>query len=454
MRIPDAFEAYRPEPDPDLRPVPEHLRGFVVRLDLRDVRPPVWRRLELRGDLTLLDLHYILQIAMGWQDCHLHRFRAGASRWAPYFRTEFDLSEGDDGIPEGEVRLDQVVAKKGDALCYEYDFGDSWHHLLKVEKVLDEVPETVRCTGGRMACPPEDSGGIYGFAELSAWVRSGYDESQLPTNFEDAEDVRAWLPDGWDPDRFDPDRVNDALDAALAAPVEVREELAALAERIERQGPRTLREILGSDAAHGATTVTEEEARRLTEVFSVFLDVIGDGVDLTGAGYLPPTVVEQVAERCGVTSWWVGKADREDRTIPVLRIRENAQGLGLVSIRKGRLSPTAAARRARGDAQELLGHVLGHLPVGRRRHEQEAGWLTLALVAGGVTLHDCPGLVSGFLADLGWRDGRDRFSPPSGQNPTLDVLRDLSGWSRTSGWPPRDDDPAVAVVARAVIRNV
>ncbi|MDN6556226.1 MAG: plasmid pRiA4b ORF-3 family protein, partial [Acidipropionibacterium acidipropionici] len=123
-----------------------------MRLDLRDVRPPVWRRLELRGDLTLLDLHYILQIAMGWQNCHLHRFSAGASRWAPYFRTEFDLSEGDDGIPEGEVRLDQVVAKKGDALCYEYDFGDSWHHLLRVEKVLDEVPETVRCTGGRMAC--------------------------------------------------------------------------------------------------------------------------------------------------------------------------------------------------------------------------------------------------------------------------------------------------------------
>ena len=229
------------------------------------------------------------------------------------------------------------------------------------------------------------------------------------------------------------------------------EELAALAERIEWQGPRTLREILASDAAHGATTVTEEEAGRLTEVFSTFLDVVADGVDLTGAGYLPPAVVERVADRCGVTSWWIGKANREDHTAPVLTIRENAQGLGLVSIRKGRLSPTVAARRVQSDPQALLGHILGHLPVGRRQHEKDAGWLTLGLVAGGVTLHDCPALVSEFLANLGWWDGRDRFAAPSGQNPTLDVLRDLNGRARTGGWPPRDDDPAVAAVARAVV---
>src|SRR3954447_11113761 len=190
------------EGTPTLLPAPSEVRGFRVRLDLHGAKPPVWRRLELPGDLTLPRVHDVIQAAMGWTDSHLLRFRTGQDHRSPYFVTHFDLEEGEDGTLEDDVRLDQLVAEKGDELWYEYDFGDGWDHKLVVEAVLDEPPPVARCTGGRMACPPEDCGGLGGYEELAAWVRSGYDEAQLPQGFEDAEHAHDWLPMDWHPDAF------------------------------------------------------------------------------------------------------------------------------------------------------------------------------------------------------------------------------------------------------------
>jgi hypothetical protein len=101
-------------------------------------------------------------------------------------RHDFDLDEGEEGTLDDDVRLDQLLAQKCDELWYEYDFGDGWDHRLVVEEVLEEPPSTARCTGGRMACPPEDCGGIGGYEELAAWARSGYDDAHLPGVFDDA----------------------------------------------------------------------------------------------------------------------------------------------------------------------------------------------------------------------------------------------------------------------------
>lgn len=189
--------------EPTLRSAPTEVRGFRVRLDLHGAKPPVWRRLELPGDLTLPRLHDVIQAVMGWTDSHLHRFRTGSDHRSPYFVTTFDLDEGEDGMPEDDVRLDQLVAAEGDALWYEYDFGDGWDHVLRVAEILDDPPAHVRCTDGRKAGPPEDCGGIGGYAELASWVRSGYDDDLLPDVFEDAAHAHDWLPPDWDPDHFD-----------------------------------------------------------------------------------------------------------------------------------------------------------------------------------------------------------------------------------------------------------
>jgi len=152
-QVTSILEKLKRDEAPTLRPVPTEVRGFRVRLDLHGAKPPVWRRLELPGDLTLPRLHAVIQAAMGWYDSHLHRFRTGNDHRSPYFVTHFDLDEGEDGTLEDDVRLDQLLADKGDQLWYEYDFGDGWDHKLLVEEVLDEPPSTARCTGGRMACP-------------------------------------------------------------------------------------------------------------------------------------------------------------------------------------------------------------------------------------------------------------------------------------------------------------
>ena len=88
---------------------------------------------------------------------------------------------------------------KGDRLWYEYDFGDGWRHVLRVEKVLHSPPSTPVCLTGRLACPPEDCGGVWGYSELAAWVRSDYDDDLRPDVFDSTEEALAWLPNGWHP---------------------------------------------------------------------------------------------------------------------------------------------------------------------------------------------------------------------------------------------------------------
>ena len=452
-QVSSIFEKLERDEAPTVHPVPTEIRGFRVRLDLRGAKPPVWRRLEVPGDLSLQRLHDVVQSAMGWSNSHLHRFRTGRDHRSPYFVTHFDVEEGDDGTLEDDVRLDQLVSQKGDALWYEYDFGDGWDHRLVVEEILDEPPPTARCTAGRMACPPEDCGGIGGYDELAAWVRSGHDDALLPDVFDDAAHAHDWLPLDWHPDHFDVEDANAALMIAVAEPVTVTDELAELSEQLDRRGIRLLREVLGRPFSHGPTEVSDVEAARLTETYRTFLDVIGDGVTLTAAGYLPPAVVEQVAERSGISAWWIGKANREDLTLPVADIRGTARSLGLVSVRNGRLSPTAAAIRCGQDPQALWRHIVGRLPLGTKDVERQAGWMALAVAGSGVPAQGWSTEISDLLFALGWASGHDRFSPPPANSATLGVLEQLAGASRVRWREIEGVDLAVAATARAVVRG-
>ncbi|MFE7421733.1 plasmid pRiA4b ORF-3 family protein [Rhodococcus sp. NPDC057529] len=435
-------------PEPMVGAAPTRIRGFRVRLDLAGAKPPVWRRLELPGDLALDRLHVVIQAAMGWFDGHLHRFRTGSDPRSPYFVTPFDVEEGEDGVLEDGVRLDQVLTGTGDRLWYQYDFGDGWDHVLAVEAVLDQPPAEVRCTGGRMACPPEDCGGIGGYTELAAWVRGGCDPGSVPAPFEDAGHARDWLPLDWHPDLFDVDEANTALAAAVAAPLRVAGELAALCEQLERAGNRALTQLLERSASPAGFEVTEADAARLIEPYLVLLDLIGDGVRLTSAGYLPPALVEQLAERTGVTGWWIGKANREDLTWPVAQLRDSARALGLVRVRKGRLAPTALARRSGNQPLALWQHILSRLPVSRTEFDRQAGWLALAVVGSGIPAEEWTRELRNLLLGLGWRTkGSPTLGTAAVASPSLDVLELLSGKTRGT---ITGTDPAVAATARAV----
>ncbi len=169
--------------------------AYQLLITLRDIAPPIWRRVIVPADFTLGDLHHVIQIAMGWEDCHLHDFTIKRQRYALPSEDEFD-----DVVDERTTTLHDVV-RAGSKFSYQYDFGDSWEHVILVEKAATDRT-TVECMDGSRACPPEDSGGPW-----------GYDEKlQALSNPDDRETeyLREWMGE-FDPELFDLGSVNKAL---------------------------------------------------------------------------------------------------------------------------------------------------------------------------------------------------------------------------------------------------
>jgi hypothetical protein len=182
-------------------PAPQQI--YQIKVTLLGTNPPIWRRLLVPGELTLARLHDMLQLAMGWEDDHLHEFRVGQRRYGPP-----DLDDGLMGAPtmnERTVRLFSVLGRIGAKAVYTYDFGDNWEHGIVLEKRLPADPNTPYpvCTAGERACPPEDCGGIPGFYELLDAVSD--------PNHERHEEMREWLGDEYDPEAFSVDNVNRSL---------------------------------------------------------------------------------------------------------------------------------------------------------------------------------------------------------------------------------------------------
>lgn len=173
----------RPRRDPET---------LVLRVDLAGTKPPIWRRIQVPSTLMLDQVHALLQLLFDWEDAHLHRFALGTSvfdRHAEHFLCPYDVEEGEaeEGVPESDVRLDEVLSEPGDVLRYTYDYGDQWDHNLKLEKVMPGVCGRPRVLAGRREAPEEDSGGTW------AWN----DDPELgPLNIDELdEDVAEWAAD-------------------------------------------------------------------------------------------------------------------------------------------------------------------------------------------------------------------------------------------------------------------
>lgn len=138
-----------------------------LKITLRGVsKPPVWRRVLVPAQITLGDLHQVIVRAMGWGGGHLHSFSDGITEWAA---AGVDLDVED----EDEVDAGFVLSAPGERLEYTYDFGDSWEHEVRLEKALVPGRDALAsgrsvpaCLAGKGACPPDDCGGAYGYADL------------------------------------------------------------------------------------------------------------------------------------------------------------------------------------------------------------------------------------------------------------------------------------------------
>jgi len=289
-----------------------------------EVEPAVVRVIDVPSGVTLAELHDLLQAALGWTDSHLHRFEVDG---ISYGMPDADWA-GEEDRDERGAKLRELPAH----FRYLYDFGDGWEHEVEV---LGAGGESPRCVYGEGACPPEDVGGPYGYAEfLEALADPAHPEH---------EHLREWAGE-WsgDFDLADTDQL-------------VRQTVGAVPDPVR-----------------------------------LLVSLIADGVKLTPGGRLPRVLVRQVQERYPEWHPLGEPASVEEDLWPLAALHEVLRQVGLLRLSKGILTPTRAARdefesirRLRswfgpddGFRAIVAGDVVAKvIAEGPRRPDELAGWL-------------------------------------------------------------------------------
>ena len=190
--------------------MPAHSSGSAasiirLRIALREVEPPIWRVLEVPSRITLIHLADAFLVTMGWLGYHLYEYRIQGQAYGdpdPDFVYERDIKD------LRRIRLDSVVPSAGDTFEFLYDFGDGWAHDVVVEAVAPPEPRVhyPRVIAGERACPPEDVGGPYGYADFLAAIGDPSSGSH--------EEMLDWVGGEFDPEWFDIDGINDFFEFA------------------------------------------------------------------------------------------------------------------------------------------------------------------------------------------------------------------------------------------------
>jgi hypothetical protein len=168
-------------------------RAWQIRIELKRISPQIWRRVLVLEKTTLLRLHEVIQDVFGWWDYHLHEFQIHGRRYGDPENDEYgDLDLQD----EAEAKLHGLGLREGGRFEYVYDFGDNWEHSLWVEEIrtVDKRTRLPSCLGGGRACPPEDVGGVGGYAEFLEAIA----DSEHPQH----DQYLTWVGGAFDPEAF------------------------------------------------------------------------------------------------------------------------------------------------------------------------------------------------------------------------------------------------------------
>ena len=172
-----------------------------LRIILIESKPQIWRRILVSEELTLRDLHKVIQTTMGWTNSHLHQFIIKNKR---YGNPEFQEFDEPGFVDYSDVKIKKMFKNIEDAIIYEYDFGDGWEHSLLFEGTEeDESQKDAICLDGKNNCPPEDCGGVYGYQDLLKTINN--------PESDEYQEMMEWLGGDFDPEYFNKDEVNKAL---------------------------------------------------------------------------------------------------------------------------------------------------------------------------------------------------------------------------------------------------
>ena len=170
------------------------------KIQLRESNPLIWRTFKVSDDYRIDRFHQVIQIVMGWKNAHLHEFRINERQLGMLMNDGFDYPKVED---ETSIFLKDLSLEKGVIFSYLYDFGDSWEHLIKLGKITTEELEMPICLEGSGACPPEDCGGISGYANLLKIIKNPSDPEY--------DSWIEWLPTNFNPNDFLKDKTNSEL---------------------------------------------------------------------------------------------------------------------------------------------------------------------------------------------------------------------------------------------------
>lgn len=176
---------------------------YQLKITLKWSKPAIWRRVVVRGDMTLDRLHGVIQTVMGWTNSHMHQFIVGRTYYGK--PVPQGMGFGSETLNERRYTVADLAPAARKKFVYEYDFGDGWEHEVVVEKVLppDAGFKHPVCLAGANACPPDDCGGIPGYYNLLEAVGDpGHPEHAA---------LKEWLGGGFDPAHFDLAWANDGL---------------------------------------------------------------------------------------------------------------------------------------------------------------------------------------------------------------------------------------------------
>jgi hypothetical protein len=180
------------------------MKIYQIRIVLKDFSPRIWRRVLVQSDLLLSDLHRVIQTSMGWTNSHLHQFIKNETFYTVRMKDD-DFWEEMNNVDYKKMKISDLLEKEKDQIIYKYDFGDGWMHDITLEKILapDNNIKYPVFLAGKMNCPPEDCGGVWGYSDILKVLKK--------PDHKEYESLIEWLGGKFDPEYFNIDKVNKSL---------------------------------------------------------------------------------------------------------------------------------------------------------------------------------------------------------------------------------------------------
>lgn len=199
----------------------DNVQKYTLRVTLKGIRPAIYRKFSVPSNISLRLLSELIIELMGWEGSHLNQFRKGDDYYAPAYQREDELPVmfgPARNHNQEDVRLSDLLSIKGRTIEWEYDFGDSWCHEVRLSSVGDyaDAEPLISFVEGKRACPPEDCGGIWGYEELleirERWIRYTLHAGRRP-KADDLDRLEWYGMEGdFDPEEYDTDFAREICD--------------------------------------------------------------------------------------------------------------------------------------------------------------------------------------------------------------------------------------------------